>query len=278
MNALKKSAALISVVVLMTGSAYASQGVEEIDPNHGLKAEDYGQSFSEEGGPGTPPIDKGSITGGANLGSDVELKPQDKIELGDSKLPQSITEHNKGSSSNVKIDLTKEGESSSGSGVIVNGGSGSSNPGSGSSNVNSGYLLDTMIDEGGPISIQDELDAADKEKENDFKMTLGEIQNVSADEFLNVQEVDVLQKNLYEQMDFNIQDKDRVKINPDTLVDGDSKIGRLNSLYFISKRDIQTPWYFPILICMPFILILSFIPTCKEFYKERLSAYIDELN
>ena len=41
MNALKKSAALISVVVLMTGSAYASQGGEEIDPNHGLKAEDY---------------------------------------------------------------------------------------------------------------------------------------------------------------------------------------------------------------------------------------------
>lgn len=50
-----------------------------------MKAEDYGQSYTEEGDPGTVPIDKGSVTGGANLGSDVELKPQDKIELGDSE-------------------------------------------------------------------------------------------------------------------------------------------------------------------------------------------------
>ena len=195
--------------------------------------------------------------------------------------------NNGGNSNNG--DNSNNGGSSSNNGGYSNSGNGSLNfditregnrvPG------NNGYILDTMLNPNVPIredntdfNYSDFLNEADQEKSNSFKMTLGEVQEVDSELVVRTVGVERLQKNLYDNIDTNVQDVNRNKINSNTLVDEDSDMSKITPMYFVSKRDFEIPWYMPVLIGIPIILFLSFLTTSKEYYKERVSEYIDEMN
>ena len=120
------------------------------------------------------------------------------------------------------------------------------------------------------------LEDAKEEKRKDFKMTLGHVTEITGSEFVNLKGPEVLQKNLFKGMDTNLQKEDRTRLDPSLLVDKESKVDNFNPLYFISKRDVQLPWYTFIFMLLPIVFLLSFIPACKKYYEGCLKEYIRE--
>ena len=120
------------------------------------------------------------------------------------------------------------------------------------------------------------LEDAKEEKRKDFKMTLGHVTEITGSEFVNLKGPEALQKNLFKEMDTNLQKTDRTRLDPSSLVDKESKVDNFNPLYFISKRDVQLPWYTFIFMLLPVIFLLSFIPACKKYYEGCLKDYIRE--